>query len=74
MVVDVVLDDFSDIDVLLMYGHGFSPKLNRGQNSEFGGVLGLEPDAGAIDHDFVVPVPGPNWQDLTGRCHMAAHG
>ena len=30
MVVDVVLDDFGDIDVLLMCGHGFSPKLNGG--------------------------------------------
>ena len=28
MMVDVVLDDFSDIDVFLMYGHGFSPKLS----------------------------------------------
>jgi hypothetical protein len=74
MVVDVVLDDFSDIDVLLMRGHRFSPELIGGRNSQSGGVLGLEPNAGAIHHNFVVPVPGPDGQDLAGGCHMAAHG
>jgi hypothetical protein len=57
-----------------MCGHGFSPKLNGLSELQFGGVLGLETNAGAIDHDFVVPVAGPDWQDLAGGCHMAAHG
>jgi hypothetical protein len=35
--------------------------------------LGLEPDAGAIDHDFIMPVTRPNGQDFTGQSHMAAH-
>jgi hypothetical protein len=56
-----------------MCGHGFSPKLNALSELQFGGVLGLEADAGAVDHDFVVPVPGPDGQDLAGGCHMAAH-
>jgi hypothetical protein len=37
-------------------------------------VQGLEPDTGAIDHNFVVPVTRPNGQDFTGHCHVAAHG
>jgi hypothetical protein len=37
MVVNVVLDDFSDVDVFLGCGHGFSPKLNGCGNSQYGG-------------------------------------
>ena len=37
-------------------------------------MLGLESDAGAIDHDLIVPVTRPNGQDFTGQGHMAAHG
>jgi hypothetical protein len=73
MVVDVVLDDFSDIDVFLMCRHGSSPSCNSAKCS-LERELGLKTNAGAIDHNFIVPVTRPNGQDFTGQCHMAAHG
>ena len=60
MVADVVLDEFGDIEVLLMGGHGFSPNwIRTGQGRAQGGndVLWLIADAGAVKHDLVMTVP-----------------